>query len=142
MNRADDRNVDLPEDGRRHRKLMISVLATQIQDYLYAKETAENIAAAHMQAVLKGTSRKQRTAKELRRTTMLTRGLKAMSYIFEDTWESENYVFGFKFICRYIELEPEKFRKAIWALKREHVRGIWDRARGREIIEDIEERDD
>jgi len=38
---------------------------------------------------------------------------KAEIYIFNDLDESEEYVFGFKFICRYIGLDPLRFRKKI-----------------------------
>jgi len=38
---------------------------------------------------------------------------KAKIYIFNDLDESEEYVFGFKFICRYIGLDPLRFRKKI-----------------------------
>ena len=38
---------------------------------------------------------------------------KAKVYIFDDTSESEEYVFGFKFVCKYIGLDPAKFREKI-----------------------------
>ena len=129
MNRADDRNVDLPEEARRQNKFMISVLATQIQDYLYAKGITDDIEGEHLKSI--AGKCKEKSPKDLRKTKMLSCGLKAMAYIFDDTWQSENYVFGFKFICRYIGLDPEKFRAAIRALRKEHVNGIWDQVRGR-----------
>jgi len=143
MRPIDDMNIDVPENARRQRKLMTSVLATQIQDYLYAKGITDDIEGERARSIQRGIQWiGKKPSKELRKTAVLTRGLAAMAYIFEDTWESGNYVFGFKFICRCIELEPEKFRIAIRRLKMEHIRGIWDRARGREEIVEEEETDD
>lgn len=34
-------------------------------------------------------------------------------YIFNDMDESEEYVFGFKFVCKYIGLDPLRFREKI-----------------------------
>jgi len=134
MNRVDDRNVDLPEEARRQNKFMISVLATQIQDYLYAKGITDDIEGEHLKSI--GGKCKEKSARELRKTKVLSRGLKAMVYIFDDTWSSDNYVFGFKFICRHIGLDPGRFRKAIRRLRQQQIAGVWDRARGREVQND------
>lgn len=37
----------------------------------------------------------------------------AKAYIFSDVSESEEYVFGFKFICTLIGLDPSRLRKKI-----------------------------
>jgi hypothetical protein len=121
----------VPEDAKRDQKLMIAVLATQIQDYLYARGTTDDIEGDHLKAVGGNRWTKKKTPKEKLRVALLTRGLKARAYIFDDGWESENYVFGFKFICSYIGLDPEKFRTAIRALRKEHISGVWERARGK-----------
>ncbi len=75
---------------------MIGVLATQIQDYLNSYEYLWD---------------------EPKKKAARTRAETARAYIFDDTWYSDNYVFGFKFISRYIGLDPEKFRAAIRQLK-------------------------
>jgi hypothetical protein len=126
-----DLGRNIPEGAKRDQKLMIAVLATQIQDYLYARGTTDDIEGEHLKSVRGKRWRRKRTPKEQRRVALLTRGLTAKAYIFDDTWESENYVFGFIFICSYIGLDPEKFRTAIRALKMEHISGVWDRARGK-----------
>lgn len=123
----DDVIRDFKASDSRCRKLMISVLATQIQDYLRAKEITEHLEDAHYVAISK--RRDKKTGREQRMTSTLTRGLAAQSYIFDDTWDSENYVFGFKFICSYIELDPTKFREAIRDLKREDIRDARLRAK-------------
>ena len=38
---------------------------------------------------------------------------KAEIYIFSDMNESEEYVFGFKFICSYIGLDPTRLREKV-----------------------------
>lgn len=130
MRPHEDNNVDLPEEARRQNKFMISVLATQIQDYLYARGITDDIEGDHLKSI--AILSKKKTPREKAKTQTLSRGLKAISYIFDDSWQSENYVFGFKFICKHIGLDPEKFRTAIRALRQQHIAGVWDRARGRE----------
>lgn len=69
-----------------YRDLMVSVLATQLKDYM-------SIVPALSKA--------------------------AENYIFDDTKEAQGYVFSFVSICKYIELDPEKFRQKIKLLKKE-----------------------
>lgn len=73
-----------------YRELMVSVLATQIKDYV-------SIVPALSKA--------------------------AESYIFDNSRRAKNYVFSFISICKYIELEPEKFRKKIKLLRIEKKGG-------------------
>lgn len=114
---------EVKRESDRCRKLMIGVLATQIQDYLYAKEIADNIEREYLKSIKRGL---KKSGAELRRTAALSRGVRAMTYIFDNSNGSENYVFGFKFICRYIGLDPERFRTAIRALRMDTIRAIRD----------------
>jgi len=57
-------------------------------------------------------------------------GENARIYIFENKKESNEYVFGFEFICNYFGLDPEKFRKKIEALRQEHIKKL------REVIKE------
>ena len=41
----------------------------------------------------------------------------AKSYIFDDSEEARNYVFSFVSICKYIDLDPGKFREKIKLLR-------------------------
>lgn len=90
--------VSLYEKGMRN--LMIAVLDVNIKDYMntFRRKRLKN----------KG----QQQARELR-------NWKAKSYIFNDGQESEGYVFGFKFICKYLGLDPERMRNKIKEIKTE-----------------------
>jgi len=70
------------------------------------------------------------TGVEQRIAGTLTRGREAMTYLFDDSKESDNYVFGFNFICRYIGIDPVRFRKAIRALRKENIQAIKEQAKG------------
>lgn len=59
-----------------------------------------------------------------RESKLLTRGQMAYQYIFIDNEESDNYQFGFNFICRYIGLDPERLRERIREIKQEQIQGI------------------
>lgn len=41
----------------------------------------------------------------------------AKCYIWADNKQSDNYVFGFNFICRFIEIDPERFKAKIKAMR-------------------------
>lgn len=59
-----------------------------------------------------------------RKLKMLSIGLNAYHYIFIDNWESDNYIFGFNFICRYIGLDPKRMRDKVREIKQEQIKGI------------------
>ena len=117
---------DIIEEDNHCRKLMISVLATQIQDYLYAKEITDHIEREYSRSIKRG---QKKSGVELRRTAALYRGVRAMAYIFDNSNGSDNYVFGFKFICRYIGLDPGRFQAAIRRLTIGTIRAIRDEAK-------------
>lgn len=113
----------------RSRKLMISVLATQIQDYMQAKELTNDIDAEHLKLLQKKQMKKNMTGMESRLAGTLTRGREAMIYLFDDSKESDEWVFGFNFICRYIGIDPVRFRRAIRALRKENIQAVRNRAK-------------
>jgi len=50
----------------------------------------------------------------------------AENYIFRNDKESDNYIFGFNSICRYIEIDPGRFRKKLKELKERRKNGTLD----------------
>jgi len=73
---------------------------------------------------IKKAKKKNFNAKMIRNINTMTRGEEAKYYIFEDFQESEDYVFGFKFICSYLGLDPKKFRKRIKEKREEFWKDI------------------
>lgn len=66
----------MKSSAERSRKLMISVLATQIQDYMQAKELTNNIEAEHLKLLKLKTMKKKhdrRRAKDRRNADARTR---------------------------------------------------------------------
>jgi len=110
-------------------KLMISVLTRQIIDYLNSISISEKLYGKAIQpSELKlydgrgkgsGLKKNKRTK---RKYAELNRGQKAEAYIFNNDRNSEFYVFGFKFICKHIGLDPERLRKRIKETKMEQVK--------------------
>ena len=143
------------------KNLMTAVLATQIQSYINAREMTDFSFMAKIEKFEKEITRllkqlaqaeKKKCCNEAeyaeqkirlkqcklmiavahRKKTMVSKGRSAEIYIFENNEESDNYVFGFNFICRYLELDPEKFRKKIRELRLEHIRELskgWEKKR-------------
>jgi len=143
------------------KNLMISVLATQIQGYINAREMTdfsfmEEIIKLEkeIKRLIKKSTRvekqkyhneseyikwkirlKQRNleiAAKHRKKIIVSQGRSAEIYIFENNEESDNYVFGFNFICRHLELDPERFRKKIRELRLQHIRELskgWEKKR-------------
>jgi len=117
-----------------YKKLMISVLAQAMTDYIQAikigglgftEKLKRN--STEMVKKLKKDSKAflYRTPKEKCEIETMTKGQKAKIYIFENDEESETYVFGFKFICNYIGIDPEKFRKKIKEKREDFWRDIY-----------------
>ena len=135
------------------KNLMTAVLATQIQDYINAREITDFSfmdKIARLEKDIKRLIRKLPQDKEKqcynetesmerkirlkqcnleiatkhRKKTIVSQGRSAEIYIFENNEESDNHVFGFNFICRYLELDPEKFRKKIRELRLQHIREL------------------
>ncbi len=67
---------------------------------------------------------KYRIQKKIRGQKTLGRGRLAEIYLFDDSYESDNYVFGFSYICRYIGLDPKRMRQKIREIKQEQIEGI------------------
>ena len=143
------------------KNLMTSVLATQIQDYINAREMTDfsfmdkigklereikrlikKLAKAEKEKYYTETEDikwkirlkqyKLLIASTHRKKTMVSRGRSAEVYIFENNEESDNYVFGFNFICRHLEMDPERFRKKIRELRLQHIRELskgWEKKR-------------
>ncbi len=78
-----------------YRSLMLSVLTTQVKDYI--------------KSVRKGGK-----PAEVPR-----------AYIFENNKESTEYVFGFNFICTYIGLDPIRLRRKIKEMRTEQWADIY-----------------
>lgn len=135
------------------KNLMTAVLATQIQDYINARELTDfpfmdkigrlekqikilirKLAkdkekqyykeAERMEQKIRLKQRNLEIAAKHRKKTIVSQGRSAEIYIFENNEESDNYVFGFNFICRHLELDPEKFRKKIRELRLQHIREL------------------
>ena len=143
------------------KNLMTAVLATQIQDYinaremtnfsfvqevgkvereikklfkhlLQAKEKEYHKEAEHIEQKIMLKRSELSIAKAHRRKEIVLKGRTAEIYIFENNEESDNYVFGFNFICRHLGLEPERFRKKIRELRAKHIRELskgWEKRR-------------
>ena len=106
---------------------MIAVLTQMITDYIHAIKIGglnfkEKLNKDRIK--IKEGKKKYCDAKMLRNVNAMTSGEEARYYIFEDFKESEEYVFGFKFICSYIGLDPEKFRKRIKEKREEFWKDI------------------
>jgi len=90
-----------------YRNLMVGVLTTMIKDYIV------------------GIKKKGRLTPAL-----MAHAKNAEDYIFIDSKESDNYVFGFNFICRFIELDPERLRKQLANIKTtEDIEALEERIR-------------
>jgi len=76
-----------------YKNLMIAVMEELISDYIYKKRKRRN----------------QNTG-EIEDNPEF---IQARNYIFEDNNYSDNHVFGFKFICRYINMNPDYMRERI-----------------------------
>lgn len=127
----DGRNT--PRDG--YKDLMIGVLVTQIEDYILARDIfGKTFPKIKRRTPLNPTGRPKKGSnikkrgpltkeerKEKERRRFLTRGEAAKEYIFENDSESDNYVFGLNFICRYIGLDPERLRKRLKELRAERL---------------------
>lgn len=143
------------------KNLMTAVLATQIQDYInaremtnfsfveevrrlereikklirhlvQAKEKEYHNEAEHIEQKIMLKRSELSIAKAHRRKKIVLKGRSAEIYIFENNEESDNYVFGFNFISRYLELDPERFRKKIRELRLENIRDLsrdWEKKR-------------
>jgi len=143
------------------KNLMTAVLTTQIQDYINAREITnfsfvEEVGRLDREIIKlirhlvqakekeyhnKAEQIEQKImfkrcelsiAKAHRRKKIASKGRSAEIYIFENNEESDNYVFGFNFICRYLELDPERFRKKIRELRLENIRELskgWEKKR-------------
>jgi len=113
-------NIVSSEKG--YKALMISVLAQAITDYIQAIR----VGGFNFSKRLKADGiKKNKTRKEERDLKAMARGNVAESYIFDNSKSSEEYVFGFKFICRYIEIDPERFRKRIKEKRRDFMNGVY-----------------
>lgn len=119
----------MKSEENRNRKLMIAVLACQIQDYMQAKELTNDIEAEHLKLLRLKALKKNMTGVEQRIAGTLTRGREAMVYLFDESKESDEYVFGFNFICSYIGIDSTRFRNAIRALRKENIQAVKARAR-------------
>jgi len=113
------------KDG--YKNLMTAVLTQMITDYIHAIKIGginfeEKLSRDRIE--MKKIKKKNCDAKMVRSVNAMTRGEEAKYYIFEDFEESEKYVFGFKFICSYIGLDPEKFRKRIKEKREEFWKDI------------------
>ena len=93
------------------RKIMTSVLSTQIQDYIYGKQMSPRSIGEELREAIKNTSGIARDRST--RIRGLRRAEQAHSYIFLDSQESEEYIFGFIFVCQYLGFDPKRLRMAI-----------------------------
>ena len=115
---------------------MISVLAQAITDYINAVrmggiDFTEKLKRDSIE-IAKEMRKGRRayvfmTPKERLAAKVMTRGNKAKEYIFLESRESEEYVFGFKFICTYLGIDPERFRKRIKEKREEFWRDIYQK---------------
>lgn len=99
-----------------YKNLMIGVLAQQILCYIKAVKVGGLDFSTKLKKELTkidGVKSKDIELKLKRRIKAMTEGEGAKYYIFANNEESERYVFGFIFICRYIGIDPERFRKKI-----------------------------
>ncbi len=67
---------------------------------------------------------RQTISSSKRKQKMLSHGQAAYQYIFLDDYESDNYVLGFNYICRYIGLDPDRLRDRIGEIKQDQIKGI------------------
>lgn len=117
-----------------YRALMISVLAQAITDYIQAVRVGgidftEKLKRDSIKMADEREKSRKRyihmTSKEKLAVEAMTRGSKAKEYIFLESSESEEYVFGFKFICTYLGIDPERFRKRIKEKREDFWRDIY-----------------
>jgi len=123
-----------------YENLMIAVLAQAITDYIQAIKVggldfSEQL-RRRSQGIVDGRTLGQgkeafifMSHKEKRELTAMSRGNVAKTWIFDHSSVSEEYVFGFEFICSYFGLEPQKFRKRITEKREEFWHGIYDKIR-------------
>lgn len=114
------------KDG--YRNLMTSVLAQSMTDYIQAvrvggldfrgKLARDRIEVDRMK-------KRDCDTKLLRDIETMTRGEEAKHYIFNNSNHSEKYVFGFKFICTYLGIDPERFREKIKEKREEFWKDIY-----------------
>jgi len=114
-------------DGER--KLMVAALAQRIQDYVNAKGESGDRLADEIESLERDIKKqtylyveRSETGKLHRRKRAVRRGVEAEHYIFDNNEESNNYVFGFNFICKTIGLDPNRFRRKIKELRQEKIR--------------------
>jgi len=93
-----------------YKKLMTSVLAQAMTDYIQAVKVGGINFSKRLE---KENFRGKKTSKEKYVIEAMTRGNAAKAYIFDDSRNSEGYVFGFRFISSCLGIDPEKFRKRI-----------------------------
>lgn len=111
-----------------YKNLMTAVLANVISDYIKAVNVGGLDFSKKLKkerVKLKNIKQKDLTSKQKRNIEAMARGEDAKHYIFDDSDESENYVFGFKFICTFIGLNPEKFRKKIREKREEFWKDVY-----------------
>lgn len=107
-----------------YKKLMTSVLAQAITDYIQAVKVG---GLNFSKRLKKDGVRGKKTSKEKLAIEAMTRGNAAKVYIFDNSMYSEEYVFGFKFICTYLGIDPKKFRKRIKEKREEFWKDIYAR---------------
>ena len=120
-----------------YKKLMTSVLTQAITDYIqavkvggikFSKKLKKEVFDLNMDDILQGI-RLTRSNKESHNITAMTRGNKAKEYIFDTSEDSTDYVFEFKFICTYLGIDPEKFRKRIKEKREKFWKDVYARIR-------------
>lgn len=139
-----------------YEKLMISLLAQQVMDYINAREVTDfsfEKEVIKLQKQINPDSKKLAMLRKLRsdnlddmiknieaeiefiklnkklsnlecKKKLFGLGESARVYIFENSKESKEYVFGFEFICTYFGLDPERFRKKIKELRRKQIKEL------------------
>lgn len=110
------------------KELMTAVLASILKDYIHAVKVGGLDFSKKLkkeQTKIDKMKKVNCNPKTLRKVELMSRGEDAKHYIFDDSKESEEYVFGFKFICTYIGLDPEKFRKAIKEKREEFWKDVY-----------------
>uniref|UniRef100_A0A6M3X655 Uncharacterized protein n=1 Tax=viral metagenome TaxID=1070528 RepID=A0A6M3X655_9ZZZZ len=105
------KQIKMEEQADPIRKIMTSVLSVQIQDYIYGVRLNAGPVGKELRR-----ERKDKTgiAKDrATRVTGLRRAEQAYEYLFVDSKESGEYVFGFRFICSFLGFDYVRLRAAI-----------------------------
>jgi len=108
----------MSEQKSAEENIMLAVLGTQIQDYINAIEIGGD-------RFLETSDFKYERLPDKKKEA-IDRGMRAKYYIFDDP-NSDNYVFGFNFICRYIGLDPDKLKTNIKLLKKKTLKDLYER---------------